>query len=304
MKKSVRKNENTAYKIPSGETSEPSVVREYDIASLVDHRDNHFHRIDGSKWEEFVTSVREFGVVSPLIIRPGPDADGRYEILAGHNRRSAAAEAGLKTVPCIELDVDDVDASVLLGITNHQRESVSDLEWGWTYRTTLEALKHQGKANAGETAGKRSIDIVARRYGVSRKTAQRKIRLTYLVPQLYDLGMKMGYSQKMLVHLSYLPPVLQINVVQAVIIEHLKLTERAAKELRDSNARQHLDINDVIRICRSCQETEDRREKLRRPFKCEIPESLFPPYLKENRRQDYITAALAYIRDHRIDLNL
>lgn len=304
--------------------AERCVVREYDIASLVDHEENHFRRMDGEKWNEFVGSIREFGVVSPLIIREKAGDAGRYEILAGHNRKSGAAAAGLKTVPCIEVEADDVDASVLVGITNTQRGEVSDLEWGWTYRTTLEAMKHQGvavpcaferagersvpgaSAGAGERsisdtsagAGERSVDVVARKYGVSRKTVQRKIRLTYLIPQLYDLGKRSHFSQSMLIDLSYLPPVLQTNVVQAVVIERVQLCEASARQLRAAGAKQPLDINDVIRICRENQKKESRRDCPRRSLKYEIPEELFPDDLPKCRRAEYVLAALRFFKGH------
>ena len=278
--------------------SEPCLVREFDIASLIDSDDNHFHRMEGEKWEEFVGSIRQYGVISPLIVRSKGAGSGQYEILAGHNRRRGAQEAGLATVPCIPVDVDDVDASVLIGVTNRQREEVSDLEWGWTYRTTLEALKHQGVR--GES-GQRSIDIVARKYGVGRKTAQRKIRLTYLVPQLYDLGRRRNYTQKMLVDLSYLPAVTQINVVQAVIIEDLVLTESAAAQLRARSAKEDLSIDQVLSICRCLSAGKKTDGEIPRPQKYEIPDTLFPKGLPKARRNGYLRSALAYLLDHGID---
>ena len=276
------------------------IVREYDIASLEDSPDNHFHQMEGEKWDEFVGSIREFGVVSPLIIRAKAGSSGRYEILAGHNRRNGAAEAGLQKVPCIALDVDDVDASVLIGITNKQRESVSDLEWGWTYRTTLEALKQQ-RASDRRNAGERSIDLVARKFGVDRKTVLRKIRLTYLVPQLYQLGKQKGYPQKMMISLSYLPPAVQINVVQAAVIEEITLTEQSVKALCGAAEESDPTINDVIRICREHGGAAGRLRSSR-PVRYEVPEALFPPELTQKQRQNYVTAALCYIREHGVDL--
>lgn len=280
-----------------------TLVREYDIETLEDSSNNYFHGMEGEKWQEFVCSIREYGVISPLIIREKTGSEGKYEILAGHNRRRGAAEAGLTTVPCIPVDVDDVDASVLIGITNRQREEISDLEWGLTYRTTLEKLKLRGSREAASSpeeraVGERSIDIVARKYGVSRKTVQRKIRLTYLIPQLYDLGQKMNYSQKMLVSLSYLPPVAQVNVVQAVVIERLSLTESLAERLRKAASDSELTINEILRLCRSQADKKQADEGSPRPRKYEIAESLFPAGLAKGRRQEYVTAALTYLLEH------
>ena len=337
---------------------EKFVVREYDISSLDDNVSNHFSRMEGEQWNEFVSSIREYGVVSPLIIRPRDDGSGRYEILAGHNRKSAALEAGLTTVPCIKMDVDDVDALILLGITNQQRGKVSDLEWGWTFRTALEAVKSSrasySRAPAADAPeredsrtgsprpGEKSIDVVARRFGVNRKTVQKKIRLTYLVPQLYQLGQRLHYSQRMLIDLSYLKPELQINVVQAVVIEGLTVTEAVARSLRREAAARDLSINDVLSICAKfsgelsgesssgmrCDEScgthcegsygetlssngqaieavsskKDRASP--RPSLYAIDDSLFPAGLDRSQRQEYAAAALAFIRDHNIRLDL
>lgn len=275
-----------------------SLVREYAIDTLEESRDNHFRRIEGEHWAAFVGSIKEYGVVSPLIIRKKEGASGQYEILAGHNRRDGAVEAGLKTVPCIEVAADDVDASVLIGITNRQREEVSDLEWGWAYRTALEALKRSasedGDAKAGQSVvrvesacaesgrtdkapvhgGERSIDIVARKFGVSRRTAQRKIRLTYLVPQLYELGEKLKLPQKMMIEFSYLPAVTQINLAQAIVIERITPTQEMAVQLRSAAERKlrsvaarkepaagEPSIDEVLRICRRYGETGAEADK-------------------------------------------
>ena len=295
---------SAAYQFPS----ESRLVREYDIAALDDSRDNYFRRMEGEQWDAFVNSIRAYGVVSPLLIRPRSGFPGRYEILAGHNRRSGAAEAGLKTVPCISLEVDDVDASVLIGISNQQREEVSDLEWGWTYRTTLEMIKGRNSASRRKT-GERSIDAVARKYGVNRKTVHRKIRLTHLVPQLYDLGQRMGYTQKMLVALSYLPAEIQTNVAQAVVIENCTLTDTVVARLRSKAASGDLSINEVLRICRAGNNERDpdgRTGATDVPgppsAKYEIADLLFPSDLPKGRRQHYVTAALEYIMAKGISL--
>lgn len=282
------------------------LVRDLDIRSLEDSRDNHFQKIRGENWEEFVESIRQFGVVTPLIVRPKAGQPGRYEILAGHNRKSGAVQAGLRAVPCITVDVNDVDASVLIGITNQQREGVSDLEWGWTYRTTLEALKRDTEAasSSGRPPGERSIDIVARKYGVNRKTCQRKIRLTYLIPQLYELGLKKKYPQKALVDLSYLPVPVQVNVVQAVSFENIVMTEAAAAGLRRAAAADpDLSIGDVLYLCRDLGKAGPPVTR-RRSDRYDVPACLFPKGLPKNRRQEHVLAAMKYILEHDIDLGL
>ena len=267
-------------------------VREYDIALLDDNEHNHFSRMEGERKEEFVESIRRYGVLTPLIIRP---REARYEILAGHNRKYGALEAGLATVPCIALDLDDVDATVVIGVTNHQREQTTDLEWGWTYRTTLEAVMASGSRNAGE----RSVETVAGKYGASPRTVQRKIRLTYLVPQLYQYCLREKIPQNVMVSLSYLDRITQINVVQAAVIEGTALSAELALSIRQEAEKcrregGELTINGILCLCRKMTPESGNRTRGRR---YEVREELFPEGLIYAERQDYIEKALLYVRD-------
>ena len=275
-------------------------VKDYELSMLDDNKENHFSRMSGDKWEEFVGSIRQYGIVTPLIIRRKGD---RYEIIAGHNRKYGALEAGLTKVPCILTDLDDVDASVLIGITNQQREQTTDLEWGWTYRTTLEAIKHQGKEetnpNAEESSpGERSIDIVARKYGVNRKTAQRKIRLTYLVPGLYKACQEHGYSQAMLVELSYLHAAEQEAVAGLLEKKQIHLCEDTIKRIRARSEEGALAAEEIQAICSSEKEPKAKKTKA---IKYSVSEKLFPVDLAFESRPMYIEKALQYIREHEID---
>ena len=303
--------ENNAHNFEQLISRMRSEVREYDISLLDDSENNHFSRMDGERREEFIESVRRYGVLTPLIIRP---KDGRYEILAGHNRKYAAMAAGLHSVPCIELMLSDVDATVVIGVTNHQREKTTDLEWGWTYRATMEAMLagrcSEGTEEAGTDSarfpGERTAEAVARKYGTSTRTVQRKIRLTYLVPQLYGLCVQRGYPQSLMILLSYLDRITQVNVTQAAVIEGIELNAEIAEKLREREKEREketgredhaLDIDEIIGICR---EAGNRIVKSSRPRRYEVDESLFPEGLNFLQKQEYINRALEYARGKRI----
>ena len=280
-------------------------VREYDITLLDDNVDNHFTRMTGDKWDEFVGSIRELGIVTPLIIRAKGD---RYEIIAGHNRKYGAIEAGLTKVPCILTDLNDVDAAVWIGVTNNQREKVSDWEWGWTYRTALEAVKRQrDESEETKTAteghaisgGEKSIDIVAKKFGVNRKTAQRKIRLTYLLPELYECGMSQGVSQEALIDLSYLPEEAQWKVLGALKTE-LQMTEHLAKQIRTMAENGDVTYEALTSLC---EKSEMGPEKTARPKRYSVEDWLFPAQISRKQRQDYVTRALRYVMEQGIDLS-
>ena len=290
-----------------------SIVENISLDLLGDNPNNHFHRIEGDKWEEFVGSIKEFGVITPLIVRKG--SEGKYEILAGHNRKYGAIEAGLKEVPCIITDVDDVDASVIVGVTNNQREETTDLEWGWSYRTTLEALRkapHRPKKDGLEKGthdghlsedGLKTIDIVAQKYGVGKGTVQRKIRLTYLTGQLYGALVKAKAPQGVMVDLSYLAPVDQANMASEIAWEGLVVTEELAKSLKAMAQEKNgepIGIDPLYAFVRAEGETKEKAPA--RPKKYMVDESLFPKSIKKQDRESYITKALLYILNNGIDL--
>lgn len=301
-----------------------SVVENISPDLLDDNPNNHFHRIEGDKWDEFVGSIKEFGVITPLIVRKAPS--GRYEILAGHNRKYGAIEAGLKEVPCIVTDVDDVDASVIVGITNNQREETTDLEWGWSYRTTYEALKkavgrpkekdENNVPSVGTLSSEdnvpsvgtlnqkgRTVDIVAQKYGVGKGTIQNKIRLTYLTEQLYGALVKAKAPQGVMVDLSYLTPVDQANLAAEIAWEGLIVTEELAKSLKAMASEKNGENIGIDNLCAFVSANGENKEKApSRPKKYLVDESLFPKSIKKQDRESYITKALLYILNNEISL--
>lgn len=296
------------------------VVQNIALDLLDDNPNNHFHKIEGDKWEEFLGSVKEYGVVNPIIVRP---KDGRYEILAGHNRKRAAIEAGLNEISCIIKDIDDVDASVIIGITNNQREDTTDLEWGWAYRNTLETIKHQGKLLVSTDdhkseiddnelvstddhkfeKGERSIDVVAAKYGINRKTAQRKIRLTYLHKVLYEVLTRFKTPQEIMVDLSYLAELDQMNLAAKCEAEKLIITKEMAKELKKKAQELNGEPLTIDPLHSLVDSFNPKSTKQHRPRKYNINDELFPADIKKGDREAYISKALEYVLSHNIKLD-
>jgi len=297
------------------------VVQNIALDLLDDNPNNHFHKIEGDKWEEFLGSVKEYGVVNPILVRP--KEDGRYEILAGHNRKRAAIEAGLNEIPCIIKDIDDVDASVIIGITNNQREDTTDLEWGWAYRNTLETIKHQGKLLVSTDdhksemddnelvstddhkfeKGERSIDVVAAKYGINRKTAQRKIRLTYLHKVLYEVLTRFKTPQEIMVDLSYLAELDQMNLAAKCEAEKLIITKEMAKELKKKAQELNGEPLTIDPLHSLVDSFNPKSTKQHRPRKYNIDDELFPAEIKKGDREAYVSKALKYIISHNINLD-
>ena len=166
---------------------------------------------DDEEMDKMVVSVKEYGVMTPAIVRPR--RDGGYEIVAGHRRCHASRRAGVDTMPCIVRDMDDDTAIILMVDSNCQREHILPSEKAKAYQMKLEAIKRQGRRSdltSGQVGPKleerRSNQIVAEKAGESVKQVQRFIRLNKLTPDLMQLVDDGRLKTTPAVELSYLTP--------------------------------------------------------------------------------------------------
>ena len=166
---------------------------------------------DDEEMDKMVDSVKEYGVMTPAIVRPR--RDGEYEIVAGHRRCHASRRAGVDTMPCIVRDMDDDTAIILMVDSNCQREHILPSEKAKAYQMKLEAIKRQGRRSdltSGQVGPKleerRSNQIVAEKAGESVKQVQRFIRLNKLTPDLMQLVDDGRLKTTPAVELSYLTP--------------------------------------------------------------------------------------------------
>ncbi len=300
-------------------------VLQIPVENIIDYASHKFNKI--KEWDEFVESIRLYGVLQPVVLRPHPVRDGDYELIAGHNRKNAAKEIGLETIPAVVVEYDDIDTSVIVGVTNKQREETTDVEWGRTYRVTYELMKNQGKrtdltfghddqksqSNDEITSGhsdqklykKTSLEVLAGKYGESPKTIQRKIRLSYLEDELVDMYLDKKFNQKIAIELSYLAPIEQDHVASVAFAEKIGITEDMAKELRSLSEEKasmevSMDINDVYSLMKK-EEPKTAKEK-KSGAKFTVPDSYFPADIKKKDKAQYVLKALQYIQDNGVEL--
>ena len=282
---------------------------------------NHFRKLDGENWEEFLSSIKAHGILNPITVRP--IARDKYEILAGHNRVRAAKEAGLETIPANIKDVDDVEASIIIADTNLQRETVTDLEKGWAYRNIFEAISRQGERTdltSGQSdqklktdtygqkdqklANKTSSEIIAEKYGVGEKTVRRKIRLTYLLPPIYGLYEQRKLTQEMAEQISYLRSSEQALLDGLITMAKMVFTVDQLKAIRKASESSEKALDDIAIMDASGngKPEYEMQKKEARPKKYKIDEDLFPQDLKKGMREDYLIKVLTYIRDNKIEV--
>lgn len=196
---------------------------EMPLSDLHPFEGHPFKVLDDELMEQTVESIKQIGVVSPLIVRPDPE--GGYEILSGHRRLHAAQLAGLETVPVIVKEMDDDAAIIFMVDSNLQRENILPSERAFSYKMKLEAMKHQGERAdlQSETTSRQlgeklqtSVAVMSEEMGESQRQIQRFIRLTNLIPEILDMVDEKKIAFNPAVELSYLKTSEQKEFLEAM----------------------------------------------------------------------------------------
>lgn len=177
-------------------------VQKIRIDQLRMFKDHPFQVKDNEELQALCDSIREYGVLSPLLARPTEDS---YEIISGHRRKAAALKLGLDKLPVLVWDMTDDEAVILMVDSNIQRENLLPSEKAFAYKMKLEAMKHQGKSTSCQVGTKlRTDEIIAQTADESARTIQRYIHLTYLAKPILDLVNQQRIAFSPAVELSYL----------------------------------------------------------------------------------------------------
>ena len=207
-------------------------VSELPITLLMDF-DKHPYRVeDDERMLELSESIREQGILSPIVVRKKSDIC--YEIISGHRRKRGAQLAGLETVPVLIKDLSDDEATIAMVNANLQREHLYPSEKAKAYKMKYDAMKHQGK-NGG-----RSLKKLEEESGESQMTIHRLLRLNELIDELLpfvDTG-RVGLSQA--VDISYLSKEAQGWVLNAMQTNGVRITMKQSARLKDCAQRGEL----------------------------------------------------------------
>lgn len=196
-------------------------IRSVPLSQLHPFKDHPFKVLDDDAMSETVESVKQIGVVVPLIARPTEDG---YEIVSGHRRHHAAELAGLETVPVIVREMDDDSAVIFMVDSNLQRENILPSEKALAYKMKMEAMKRQG-ARHDLQHDSTSVQVgpkldaatqIGEEVGESRSQVKRYIRLTNLIPEVLDMVDQKQIAFNPAVELSYLKPEEQQDFLEAI----------------------------------------------------------------------------------------
>ena len=265
---------------------------------------NHpFHVRKDMEMNELVDSIRESGVIVPLIVRSRPE--GGYEIISGHRRCEACRELGIEKVPVRVQELTDDEATILMVNSNIQREHVLPSEKAFAYRMKLEAIKHQGRATSGQVGPnyfeRRSNQIVADEAGESVKQVQRFIRLNKLTPDLMQLVDDGRLKTTPAVELSYLTPEEQEEFLSYMEEEGCTPSLSQAQKLKAASKESVL-TKDKIHGIMSARSPSVKPREPQLTIAVSKVERYFPKGFTSDQMQNLIVKLLEnYYRSHQHD---
>lgn len=244
--------ENKILKTVNGDNTE--IIQTVNISELKPYEQQPFKVLIDESMEEIMESIKQNGVLSPIIARP--HREGRYEILSGHRRVKACELAGITEIPAVVKNLDNDTAAILLVDSNLQRENILPSEKAFAYRMKLEAMKRQvgrpSLKNSGQIVpdflGKRSTEIIGEENGESYKQVQRYIRLTNLIDPLLEMVDEKKISLNAAVELSYLGSKEQAEVLNSIEKEDTAPSIAQAAKMRrfSQNGKLNSDVIDSI----------------------------------------------------------
>ena len=196
-------------------------VQQLDLVKLQPFKNHPFKVKDDEEMDKTVESIKQFGVLNPVIVRPLEE--GGYEIVSGHRRCHASELAGLTTVPGIVRNLDDDAATILMVDSNLQRETLLPSERAFAFKMKMDAMSHQGQRldlTCGQLGhklpGQKTRDLLAEQTGDSARNIQRYISLTNLIPELLEMVDTKQIAFNPGVELSYLKDKEQLDFLEAM----------------------------------------------------------------------------------------
>lgn len=289
------------YLMPNGEVkvNENDTLINIPLKLIKDFPNHPFKVRDDEKMQDLIESVKERGVLYPLLVRP--KEDGTYELISGHRRKRAAQKLNIDNVKCIVKDLTDDEATILMVDSNIQREEILPSEKAFAYKMKLEAMKHQGKKIDIEIEDETSrplveksvsADLVGNEVGESGRNIQRYIRLTYLIPELLEEVDNKRIAFRPAVDISYLPEDYQYVILNTLQYDEISPSVAQAVKLKKMAQEGSLTVEKVEELM--AKEKPNQREYTK------ISTDRLNKYIPENvkRRGDIEDFVIKCVEDY------
>ena len=287
-----------------------SYVTDLPAAEISDFPNHPFKVRMDEEMERLVDSVKERGVLSPVLVRPMPE--GGYQMVAGHRRKRAAELAERPMLPCIIRELTDDEAIIIMVDSNLQREQVLPSEKAFAYKMKLDAMKRQGERTdltsdplGQKLKGKYSVEVVAEGTPDSKTQVQRYIRLTNLISEILDMVDNSVLKEKdtlqmalrPAVELSYLTEAEQRDLLETMSVEDCTPSHAQAIKMRDFSEHGKLNPDVILSIMQ--EEKPNQVEQIKIPR--DRIAKFFAPGTPAQKMEDTIVKALEFYRKRQRD---
>ena len=270
-------------------------TQEIEIGRIHAFPNHPFKVLDDEKMDTLVDSIRENGILNPVIVRP--DQSGNYEMISGHRRLHAAKIVGLKKVPAIVKEMSDDEAIIKMVDANIQREEILPSERAFSLKMKMDAMRRQGArvdidgtcGNDCHKSGTKTADIVGDTVGLKGRQVRNYVRLTYLIPEVLEMVDQGKIQFVPAVDLSYLD-----DQVQKWVFEYVKengfLKPVQVEALKNYPNLSNVTQFSVISIMNDALPKKSKESKL--SFSAKKLYKYFPPQYSTKERENIIIQLL------------
>ena len=244
-------------------------VQEISVRDLHSFKNHPFQVKDDDSLQTLCDSIREYGILSPLLARPTDDG---FEIVSGHRRKAAALRLGLDRLPVLVRDMSDDEAVILMVDSNIQRENLLPSEKAFAYKMKLDALKHQGRSTSAQVAPKLTTELIGNEAGISKDMVKRYIRLTNLAKPILDMVDARRIAFSPAVELSYLTRQEQAELWD--LMQSEDCTPSLSQAIRMKKLSQQVKLTPEVMFSILTEEKPNQKEQVR--IKTESLRKYFP----------------------------
>ena len=239
------------------------------IEDLVPFKDHPYKVIENESMTELIESIKEYGVLNPLIVRPLEGEENKYEIISGHRRFFAAQKLDIKKLPCTVHYIDRDAATVIMVDSNCQRTELLPSEKAYAYKMKMDAIKRMPGRKTSENVSppetqKRSSEIIAQEAGEIRAQIDRYIRLTYLVPELLEFVDEGKIKMRPAVEMSYLDEETQRDIVDCIDDSEVFPSHEQTRRIRAKAENGGISYDEIVTVMN--EKKPNQIEKVKIPY--------------------------------------
>lgn len=270
-------------------------LTEIPLSQIRDFPDHPYQVKDDENMMELVGSVKTYGLLQPVLLRPLPD--GTFEMVSGHRRKRAFELAGIEKIPSRIRELSRDEAILMMVDSNLQRDEILPSEKAFAYKMRMDALKRQGQRTdltsrplVDKLDGKRAGELVADAVGESERSVQRYIRLTELIPDLLELVDEKRIALRPAVEISYLSP-----EAQGWLYEAIDFADATPSHAQTIKMRKFFEEGKLTKeVVESIMDEEKPNQRVKPAFKDKRIMNLIPRTLAPEQQSDYVIKALQY----------